>query len=83
MGILTIRIDDELENDLDQLSKVHHRTKWSGQRLARWPHVDFVRNALELNFSPTSCSHQVPSCVSLKVYSPENPAYRKRSLKDY
>ncbi len=27
MGTLTIRIDDELENDLDQLAKALHRTK--------------------------------------------------------
>ena len=27
MGTLTIRIDDELENDLDQLAKAQHRTK--------------------------------------------------------
>ena len=27
MGTLTIRIDDELEKDLDQLAKVQHRTK--------------------------------------------------------
>ncbi len=27
MGTLTIRIDDELENDLDQLAKSQHRTK--------------------------------------------------------
>ena len=27
MGTLTIRIDDELENDLDHLAKVQHRTK--------------------------------------------------------
>jgi predicted transcriptional regulator len=27
MGTLTIRIDDELENDLEQLAKSQHRTK--------------------------------------------------------
>ena len=27
MGTLTIRIDDELENDLEQLAKAQHRTK--------------------------------------------------------
>jgi len=27
MGTLTIRIDDELENDLDELAKAQHRTK--------------------------------------------------------
>ena len=27
MGTLTIRIDDELEKDLDQLAKTQHRTK--------------------------------------------------------
>jgi predicted transcriptional regulator len=27
MGTLTIRIDDELENDLEQLAKTQHRTK--------------------------------------------------------
>ena len=27
MGTLTIRIDDALEHDLDQLAKVQHRTK--------------------------------------------------------
>jgi predicted transcriptional regulator len=27
MGTLTIRIDDKLENDLDQLAKAQHRTK--------------------------------------------------------
>ena len=27
MGTLTIRIDDELEKDLDQLAKALHRTK--------------------------------------------------------
>ena len=27
MGTLTIRIDDEMENDLDQLAKAQHRTK--------------------------------------------------------
>lgn len=27
MGILTIRIDDELEKNLDQLAKSQHRTK--------------------------------------------------------
>lgn len=27
MGILTIRVDDELEKDLDHLAKVQHRTK--------------------------------------------------------
>ena len=27
MGTLTIRIDDQLENDLDQLAKSQHRTK--------------------------------------------------------
>ncbi len=27
MATLTIRIDDELEKDLDQLAKVQHRTK--------------------------------------------------------
>ena len=27
MGTLTIRIDDELENDLEQLAKRQHRTK--------------------------------------------------------
>ena len=27
MGTLTIRIDDKLENDLDQLAKSQHRTK--------------------------------------------------------
>ena len=27
MGTLTIRIDDDLERDLDELAKVQHRTK--------------------------------------------------------
>ena len=27
MGTLTIRLDDELEKDLDELAKVQHRTK--------------------------------------------------------
>ena len=27
MGILTIRVDDELEKDLDHLAKAQHRTK--------------------------------------------------------
>ena len=27
MGILTIRVDDELEKDLDHFAKVQHRTK--------------------------------------------------------
>ena len=27
MGTLPIRIDDELENDLEQLAKTEHRTK--------------------------------------------------------
>lgn len=27
MGTLTIRVDDKLENDLDQLARTQHRTK--------------------------------------------------------
>lgn len=27
MGTLTIRIDEKLENDLDQLARIQHRTK--------------------------------------------------------
>jgi predicted transcriptional regulator len=40
MGTLTIRIDDELEKDLDQLAKVRHRTK-----------SDLAREMLRKNFA--------------------------------
>ena len=43
MGTLTIRIDDELENDLDLLAKLQHRTKSDLARVMLRKHIAVER----------------------------------------
>ena len=43
MGTLTIRLDDELEKDLDHLAKVQHRTKSDLAREMLRKHIALVR----------------------------------------
>ena len=64
MGILTIRIDDELENDLDRLAKVQHRTKSDLAREMLRKHEDYGRCWLVRNES--CCDEITPESTQVR-----------------